>query len=128
MARRSTPLTKFLQDVVDNSKDLVDDLIERGRDLEADARSSLSRAADDRDEEDEEDDEDLARLQASLAELSSKVDTLAKSQRPAPKAASPAAATPASKPASTPAASATPKQTRTPAGKPSGETGPTASG
>ena len=35
MARRSNSLTKFLQDVVDNSKDLVDDLVDRaGRSTE----------------------------------------------------------------------------------------------
>lgn len=79
MARRSNSLTKFLQDVVDNSKDLVDDLVDRGRDVESDVRSGVSKAVSN--EDDDHDHADLARLQASLAELSAKVDSLAKSQQ-----------------------------------------------
>lgn len=79
MARRSNSLTKFLQDVVDNSKDLVDDLVDRGRDIESDVRSGVSKAVSN--EDDDHDDADLARLQVSLAELSAKVDALAKSQQ-----------------------------------------------
>lgn len=77
MARRSNSLTKFLQDVVDNSKDLVDDLIDRGRDVESDVRTGVSKAVSN---EDDHTDADLARLQASLAELSAKVDALAKAK------------------------------------------------
>ncbi|MBW0090464.1 hypothetical protein I4I73_03155 [Pseudonocardia sp. KRD-184] len=78
MARRSNSLTKFLQDVVDNSKDLVDDLIDRGRDVESDVRTGVSKAVSN--EDDDHTDADLARLQVSLAELSAKVDALAKAK------------------------------------------------
>lgn len=87
MARRSNSLTKFLQDVVDNSKDLVDDLIERGQDVESDVRSGVSKAVGN-DEDNDSGDVDLARLQASLSELSAKVDALAKAQKPAARTSS----------------------------------------
>lgn len=77
--RRRTSVTRLIGDLVDDSKDLVDDLVDRGRDVESDVRSGVSKAVSN--EDDDHDHADLARLQASLAELSAKVDSLAKSQQ-----------------------------------------------
>jgi hypothetical protein len=72
--RRKNTITKFLQDIVDDSKDLVDDLIERAQDAEDNVRDAIVDVVDDNDDEVT----DVAELQKALAELSAKVDRLAK--------------------------------------------------
>jgi hypothetical protein len=76
--RQRRGIIKFLGNIVDDSKDVVDDLLDRARDVEQDLRSTARRALDaDDDEEDEVHPADIASLQAALAELSAKVDQLA---------------------------------------------------
>jgi polyhydroxyalkanoate synthesis regulator phasin len=75
--RRNNTITKFLQDIVDDSKDLVDDLIERAQDAEDSVRDAVIDVVDDKDEDEV---TDVADLQKALAELSAKVDKLAKTK------------------------------------------------
>lgn len=74
--RRNNTITKFLQDIVDDSKELVDDLILRAEDASDSMRDAVTDIIDDEDEKT--DSTDLGQLQAALAELTAKVDKLAK--------------------------------------------------
>ncbi len=58
----------------------MDDLIDRGSDLESDIRSAATRAVSNDDDTDEPSAADLQKLQTSLAELAAKVDKLAKAK------------------------------------------------
>jgi hypothetical protein len=76
--RRKNTVTKFIQDIIDDSKELVDDLIDRASDVEGHAHDAV------RDIVDEDDDEttapssdEVAQLKAALASLTKKVDKLA---------------------------------------------------
>jgi hypothetical protein len=73
MARRNS-ITKFLQDVIDDSKDLLDDLIERAEEAEESVHDAVRDAVDD---DDGPSGDELAELRASLADLAGKVDKLA---------------------------------------------------
>jgi polyhydroxyalkanoate synthesis regulator phasin len=73
--RRKNSITKFLQDVIDDSKELVDDLIERAEDVESNAHDAVRDIVDEDDETPSGD--ELAELKAALADLTSKVEKLA---------------------------------------------------
>jgi polyhydroxyalkanoate synthesis regulator phasin len=73
--RRKNTITKFLQDIVDDSKELVDDLIERAQDAEDNIRDTVVDIVDDSDEDEK---TDVESLQVALAELTAKVDKLSK--------------------------------------------------
>jgi polyhydroxyalkanoate synthesis regulator phasin len=73
-ARRKNSITKFLQDVIDDSKELVDDLIDRATEVEEHAHDAVRDIADD---EDTPSGDELAELKAALAELTGKVEKLA---------------------------------------------------
>jgi len=75
MARKNT-LTRFLEDIIDNSKDLVDDLIDRAKDVETNAKDAVVDIADD-ENSDSPSLSELNTLQASLADLTAKVGELA---------------------------------------------------
>ena len=72
--RRKNSVTKFLQDIIDDSKELVDDLIDRASDVEESAHDAVRDIVDD---EDEASSDELTDLKAALAELTKKVDKLA---------------------------------------------------
>ena len=74
--RRKNTVTKFLQDIIDDSKELVDDMIDRARDVEDHARDAVRDVVDDEDTETPSSDE-LAALKAALADLTGKVEKLA---------------------------------------------------
>ena len=74
--RRSNSVTKFLQDIIDDSKELVDDMIDRARDVEEHARDAVSDVVDD-DDDDTPSSDELQELRAALADLTSKVEKLA---------------------------------------------------
>jgi hypothetical protein len=74
--RRKNSITKFLQDIIDDSKELVDDMIDRARDVEDHARDAVRDVVDDEDTETPSSDE-LAELKSALADLTGKVDKLA---------------------------------------------------
>jgi hypothetical protein len=76
--RQRRGMIKFLGNIVDDTKDVVDDLLDRARDVERDLRSTARKTLDTDDEDDEVPaTDDIASLQAALAELSAKVDQLA---------------------------------------------------
>jgi hypothetical protein len=74
--RRKNSITKFLEDIIDDSKELVDDMIDRARDVEDHAKDAVKDVVDDDDNETPSSDE-LKDLQKALADLSSKVEKLA---------------------------------------------------
>jgi hypothetical protein len=80
MARKNT-LTRFLEDIIDNSKDLVDDLIDRAKDVEENAKDAVVDVADDDETSDGPSPAELGALQASLADLTAKVTELAALQQ-----------------------------------------------
>lgn len=77
-SKRRTGIVRYLGNIVDETKDLVDDLLDRGRDLEHDLRDTARKAFDY--EDDDEDDSvrrELAALRCALTSLTAKVDELA---------------------------------------------------
>ena len=80
MARKNT-LTRFLEDIIDNSKDLVDDLIDRAKDVEENAKDAVVDVVDDDESSDGPSPSELGALQASLADLTAKVSELAALQQ-----------------------------------------------
>ena len=69
--RRSNTLTRFLEDIVDDTKTFVDDLIDRAKDVEENAKDSVVDVVDDDDDKAE-----AATLQKTLQELRAKVAEL----------------------------------------------------
>ena len=80
MARKNT-LTRFLEDIIDNSKDLIDDLIDRAKDAEDNAKDAVVDVVDDDESSDGPSPSELSALQASLADLTAKVSELAALQQ-----------------------------------------------
>jgi polyhydroxyalkanoate synthesis regulator phasin len=74
--RRSNSVTKFIQDVIDDSKELVDDLIDRASDVEGHAHDAVRDVVDE-DEETTPSGEELAELKSAIAALTKKIDKLA---------------------------------------------------
>ena len=79
MARRKNSLTRFLEDIIDDTKDLVDDLVDRAKDVEDDVRDAAKNVVDD-DEESSSSKGEYAQMQAALEELTTKVNQLAELQ------------------------------------------------
>ena len=80
--RRSNTFTRFLEDIVDDTKGLVDDLIDRAKDVEEDARDAASDFVDeDGDGEDDRDATEAAALRKQLDELRAKIDQLTAMQK-----------------------------------------------
>ena len=79
MAKRSNTLTRFLEDIVDDTKSFVDDIIDRAKDLETDVRDAVTDVTDDGDKASASG-SDVTGLQAALAELTAKVNQLAELQ------------------------------------------------
>ena len=80
MARKNT-LTRFLEDIIDDSKDLIDDLIDRAKDVEDNAKDAVVDVVDDDESSDGPSPTELSALQASLADLTAKVSELATIQQ-----------------------------------------------
>jgi polyhydroxyalkanoate synthesis regulator phasin len=79
MARRKNTLTRFIEDIVDSTKDFADDLIDRAKDVEEDVRDAARNVVDD--DDDETPPADVAALQATLKELQAKVAQLQKTSK-----------------------------------------------
>ena len=81
--RRGSSFTRFLEDIVDDTKDLVDDLIDRAKDVEEDTLDAVSDFVDDEDddESDDRDAQEAAALRKQLAELKAKIDELTTMQQ-----------------------------------------------
>jgi hypothetical protein len=45
--RRSNPFTRFVEDLVDNTKDLVDDVLDRTKSVESNAHDAVKDVVDD---------------------------------------------------------------------------------
>jgi polyhydroxyalkanoate synthesis regulator phasin len=80
--RRGNSFTRFLEDIVDDTKDFVDDLIDRAKDVEEDTKDAVVDLADD-DEREERDASEAAALRKQLAELRAKIDELTAMQKDA---------------------------------------------
>ena len=78
--RRGNSFTRFLEDIVDDTKDFVDDLIDRAKDVEEDTKDAVVDLADD-DEQDERDANEAAALRKQLAELQAKIEQLTAMQK-----------------------------------------------
>ena len=48
MARRKNPLTSFISDIVDATKDLTDDLLDRAKSVESNAKDAVSDVVDEK--------------------------------------------------------------------------------
>jgi polyhydroxyalkanoate synthesis regulator phasin len=79
MARKNT-LTKFVEDLVDSTKDFVDDLVDRAKDVEEDVRDAAKNLVDDEDETPSVKGGELAELNKAIADLTKKVNELSKSK------------------------------------------------
>ena len=86
MARRSNTLTRFVEDIVDDTKDFVDDIIDRAKGLEIDARDAVKDVLDDdtsssvpsRSAGRSTRTADVAELRAALTTLTAQVDEMLK--------------------------------------------------
>jgi polyhydroxyalkanoate synthesis regulator phasin len=77
--RRKNSITKFLQDVIDDSKELVDDMIDRARDAEESVHDTVRDVVDEEGKDNTAPSgQELEDLKVALAELTGKVDKLAK--------------------------------------------------
>ena len=76
MGRKNT-VTRFIEDIVDSTKDFVDDLVDRAKDVEEDVRDAAKNLVDDEDETPKKGSE-LDSLNSAIAELTKKVNELAK--------------------------------------------------
>jgi hypothetical protein len=47
MAKRKNTFTRFLSDIVDNTKDLADDMLDRAKTVESNAKDAVKDAVDD---------------------------------------------------------------------------------
>ena len=47
MAKRKNTFTRFLSDIVDNTKDLADDMLDRAKTVETNAKDAVKDAVDD---------------------------------------------------------------------------------
>lgn len=70
-SKRGMNFTRFLEDIVDDTKTFVDDLIDRAKDVEESAKDSVVDVVDDDDDK-----ADAATLQKTLEELRAKVSEL----------------------------------------------------
>jgi polyhydroxyalkanoate synthesis regulator phasin len=78
--RRSNTFTRFLEDIVDDTKDLVDDLIDRAKDVEENTKDAVIDVVDE-DEREERDASEADALRQQLAELRAKIDQLTAMQK-----------------------------------------------
>ena len=79
--RRGNSFARFFEDIVDDTKDLVDDLIDRAKDVEENTRDAASDLVDDEDETDDRDASEAAALRRQLAELQAKIEQLTAMQK-----------------------------------------------
>ena len=75
--RRKNSVTKFIQDIIDDSKELVDDLIDRASDVEEHAHDAVRDIVDEEETDEAPSSDELAQLKSAIAALSKKVDKLA---------------------------------------------------
>lgn len=76
--RSGNTMTRFLEDIIDDTKGLVDDLMDRAKDVEEDARDAVRDMDSDGDNDNS---GDVAALRASLTDLSAKIEQLSRMQQ-----------------------------------------------
>ena len=79
MSKRKNTFTRFIEDIVDDTKDFADDILDRAKDLETDVKDAVKDAVDD-DESGSAGVSSLQSLESALAELTAKVNQLAELQ------------------------------------------------
>ncbi|HEY4410968.1 MAG TPA: hypothetical protein VGO87_13895 [Acidimicrobiia bacterium] len=77
MSKRKNTFTRFIEDMVDDTKDLVDDLLDRAKDLETDAKDAVKDVVDD---DEKTSTSGLADLESAIASLTAQVNQLASMQ------------------------------------------------
>ena len=77
MAKRKNTITRFIEDIVDDTTDFVDDIIDRAKDVETDMKDAVKDVTDD---DEKSSSSDVAALHAALADLTAKVNQLAELQ------------------------------------------------
>ncbi|SDD57015.1 hypothetical protein [Actinokineospora iranica] len=80
--RRRTGIIKAIDNIVDELKELADDMLDRAGDVERDVRDTICRAVkcEDDDHDERTRDDELAELRAVLVRLTQKVDELSSRQ------------------------------------------------
>ncbi|MBA3743503.1 hypothetical protein [Sporichthya sp.] len=78
MARRKNTLTRFIEDVVDSTKDFVDDLVDRAKDVEEDVRDAAKNLVDDDEDTPATKGSEIDALNKAIVDLTKKVNELAK--------------------------------------------------
>ncbi len=85
--RRGNTFSRFFEDIIDDTKSLVDDLVDRAKDFETDARDAVSDFTDDEDDAagDDAQEAEAAALRRQIDDLRAKIDQLtALQQNPPP--------------------------------------------
>ena len=77
MAKRKNTFTRFIEDIVDDTKDFAYDIIDRAKDVETDMKDAVKDVTDD---DEKSSSADVAALHAALADLTAKVNQLAELQ------------------------------------------------
>jgi hypothetical protein len=97
MSKRKNTFTRFIEDIVDDTRDLVDDVLDRAKGLETDVRVAVQdvTADDDDSQTVSTSGSGVADLQVALGELTAKVNRLAELQVASAATASKTAAAPA---------------------------------
>ncbi len=87
-SRKRTGIIGYLGNIADDTKDYVDDMLDRGREVDRDLRSTARRTL--RDDEDEDENDDIDALRDELDELTKRVERLteARSSQNQPKKSS----------------------------------------
>ena len=79
-SRRGITVTRFLEDIVDDTKNFVDDLIDRAKEVEENTKDAVVDVVGD-DEGEERDVSEAAALRRQLDELRAKIDDLTAMQQ-----------------------------------------------
>jgi gas vesicle protein len=82
--RRRNSITRLIEDVVDDTKGLVDDVVDRAKDAERDGRKAVRRAVKDNDRRDSSEQE-MDDLKSAIDDLTAKVERLVAMQSEARK-------------------------------------------
>ena len=74
MSKRKNTFTRFIEDIVNDTKDFADDILDRAKDLETDMKDAV------KDDDDNVSVPSLHSLESALAELTAKVNQLTQIQ------------------------------------------------
>lgn len=75
MATSTPSIAKFIGRLIDDTKDLVDELVDKAAEVEQDVKDNMSKAVN-RESTDTDEAAELARLRVSVADLAAKLDQL----------------------------------------------------